>query len=75
MEKINLNWLRNARREKHLTLKSVAELIGKDRSTMWRYEAGEIPITVDVFFQLLQIYGISITDVIMCTEGNASYDL
>lgn len=68
IEKLNLNWLKKARRDKHLTLKNVGNMIGKDRSTMWRYEEGEIPLTVDVLFKLLDIYTISIKDVVMITE-------
>ena len=67
MEKLNLHWLREARRKKKLRLETVAERIGKDRSTLWRYEAGEIPLTVDVLFQLLSIYDVSIIDVVMVT--------
>ena len=73
MEKLNLHWLREARRKKKLRLETVAERIGKDRSTLWRYEAGEIPLTVDVLFQLLSIYNVSIIDVVMvttCIPGN-----
>lgn len=73
MEQLNLHWLRSARRNKKLRLEAVAERIGKDRSTLWRYEAGEIPLTVDVLFQLLSIYNVSIIDVVMvttCIPGN-----
>jgi len=65
MEQLNLNWLRKARRNKRLTLNAVAAAIGKSRSTIWRYEAGEIPLTVDILFQILDLYGLSITDVVM----------
>lgn len=67
MEQLNLHWLRAARRNKKLRLEAVAERIGKDRSTLWRYEAGEIPLTVDVLFHLLSIYDVSIIDVVMVT--------
>lgn len=76
MEQLNLHWLRSARRNKKLRLEAVAERIGKDRSTLWRYEAGEIPLTVDVLFQLLSIYNVSIIDVVMVTtRKDDSHDL
>lgn len=68
MERLNLHWLKEARRRKKLRLETVGSIVGKDRSTMWRYEAGEIPLTVDTLFQLLDIYEISIIDVVMVTN-------
>ena len=64
MQSLNLNWLRRARRHRRLSVARVAELVGKDRTTIWRYESGQTPMTVDVLFQLLNIYGASIVDVV-----------
>ena len=69
MEKINLSWLRKARRDKHMTMEQAAEAIGNDRSTFWRYENGVIPMSVDTLFELLAIYGVSIMDVTQKVEG------
>lgn len=68
MESVNLNWLRRARRQRHLTFDRVAELVGKDRTTIWRYEAGRTPMTVEMLFRLLDIYQISILDVLTKEE-------
>lgn len=68
MEKINLSWLRKARRNRHLKLEQVAKAVGKDRSTLWRYESGDIPLNVDVLFQLLALYKVSIVDVTQKVE-------
>lgn len=65
MEGINLNWLRRARRQKHLTVDRVAEMVGKDRTTVWRYENGVTSMTVDMLFKLLDIYQLSIMDVVV----------
>lgn len=70
MECINLNWLRRARRQRHLTVEKVAELVGKDRTTIWRYENGSIPITVEMLFKLLDIYNLSIVDVVVKDGGD-----
>ncbi len=69
MERLNLGWLRQVRRRKHMTTDSVAKAIGKDRSTIWRYETGQTTMSVDILFQLLHLYGASIVDVVMVTKG------
>ncbi|MBQ4213165.1 MAG: helix-turn-helix transcriptional regulator [Selenomonas sp.] len=70
MESINLNWLRQARRKRHLTVDHVAEMVGKDRTTLWRYENGSIPLTVDMLFRLLDIYQLSILDLLVNEGGD-----
>ena len=69
MESINLNWLRRARRQRHLTVDRVAELVGRDRTTIWRLENGSTPLTVDMLFRLLDIYQLSILDVLVKESG------
>ena len=70
MEGVNMNWLRRARRQKHLSIDRVAEMVGKDRTTVWRYENGVTPITVEMPFKLLDIYGLSILDVVIKEGGD-----
>lgn len=70
MEGVNMNWLRRARRQKHLSIDRVAEMVGKDRTTVWRYENGVTPITVEMLFKLLDIYGLSILDVVIKEGGD-----
>ena len=70
MESINLNWLRQARRKRHLTVDRVAEMVGKDRTTLWRYENGSTPLTVDMLFRLLDIYQLSILDLLVNEGGD-----
>lgn len=70
MESINLNWLRRARRDKHLTVDRVAEMVGKDRTTIWRYENGITPMSVEMLFRLLDIYQLSIMDVVVKEGGD-----
>ncbi|MBQ7554340.1 MAG: helix-turn-helix transcriptional regulator [Bacteroidaceae bacterium] len=70
MESINLNWLRRARRDKHLTVDRVAEMVGKDRTTIWRYENGITPMSVEMLFKLLDIYRLSIVDVVVKEGGD-----
>ena len=72
MEGLNMNWLRRARRQKHLSIDRVAEMVGKDRTTVWRYENGVTPITVEMLFKLLEIYGLSILDVVIKEGGDVN---
>ena len=69
MESLNLGWLRQATRKKKMTTDMAAKVIGKDRSTIWRYETGQTPITVDVLFKLLHLYEVSVVDVVMVSKG------
>lgn len=70
MESVNLNWLRRARRQKHLTIERVAEMVGKDKSTIWRWESGITSLSVDMLFKLLELYQLSIMDVVVREGGD-----
>lgn len=63
MESINLEWLRQARRKKHLHLAQVAKLLGKNKATVWRWENGKSQISMKNLFKLANLYGIEINDV------------
>ena len=65
METLNVSLLRQARRNRHLTLQQVANFIGMSESTLWQYENHKIAITADTLFKLLNLYSCSITDVIV----------
>ena len=67
MEKLNLSWLKQARRSKHLSVKRVAASIGKTRGAVWRYDAGVTDIPVRTLCKLLNLYGVSVVDV-FCQE-------
>lgn len=65
MEKLSISLLRQARRNRRLTLHNVANAIGIADSTMWKYENEQLPLTVERLFQLLNLYHCSIVDVIV----------
>ena len=65
MEILSNSLLRQVRRNRRLTLKQVADSVGISDSTMWKYENGQLPLTVDRLFQLLNLYRCSIVDVIV----------
>ena len=53
-----------------MTVDHVAEMVGKDRTTIWRYECGITPMTVEMLFKLLDIYRLSIVDVVVKEGGD-----
>lgn len=64
METLSFSLLRQARRNRRLTLQQVADCIGVTESTMWKYENGKLPLTTERLFQIINLYDCSITDVI-----------
>ena len=73
-EAISLSLLRQARRNRRLTLQQVAEEIGVTEGTMWKYENNKLPLTVSCLMALLNIYRCSIVDVIV-KEDDSNEDL
>lgn len=65
MQTLSISLLRQARRNRRLTLQQVADYLGITESTIWRYENSRLPLTTDRLFQLLQLYGCSVTDVVV----------
>ena len=70
MEQLNLSWLRQARRRRKMSLEEAASIVGKERSTMFRYENGQTPLTIGNLLKLLSAYGVSITEVIAVKEDD-----
>lgn len=65
METLSISLLRQARRKRRLTLRKAADSVGISNSTMWKYENGQLPLTVERLFKLLNLYRCSIVDVIV----------
>ena len=65
MQNLSISLLRQARRNRHLTLQQAADHLGITEATLWRYENAKLPLTTDRLFQLLQLYGCSVTDVVV----------
>ena len=53
-----------------MTIERVAEMVGKDKSTIWRWESGIKPLSVDMLFKLLELYQLSIMDVVVREGGD-----
>lgn len=63
METLSLGLLKKARREKGISTKEAAEIIGKERSAINRLETGISDIKVNTLSKLLNAYGVTITEV------------
>ena len=57
---VNIDYLRRLRRQRNMKLSDVAQLVGKDRSTVWRYENGVVEMPTDVLFALADYYQVSV---------------
>lgn len=60
---LNLTRLRRARRDRKLSTEKAGELLGKDRTTIWRYESGTSDISVRMLCKMLDLYQITPYDV------------
>jgi transcriptional regulator with XRE-family HTH domain len=56
--------LRDARKKKGLTQAEVGNAIGRDQSTVSKYEAGSARVDVDVAPAYAEVLGVSIVDVL-----------
>ena len=63
LETINLQWLRQARRKKHLNMAQVAKHLGKNKATIWRWENGKSQISMNNLCKLAHLYGIEVSSV------------
>ena len=57
---VDADYLRRLRRERRMSLSEVAALIGKDRSTVWRYENHKINMPSSELLKLAELYGVSL---------------
>lgn len=57
---VNVDYLRRLRRERKMDLSDVAQLLGKNRSTIWRYENGVVEMPTSALFVLADYYQVSV---------------
>ena len=57
---VDADYLRRLRRQRRLSLAEVAGLLGKSRSTVWRYENDKINMSAATLHQLAEQYGVSV---------------
>lgn len=57
---VDIDFLRRLRRQRKLGLDDVAALIGKSRSTVWRYENDKTNMSAATLILLAEIYGVAV---------------
>ena len=57
---VDVDFLRRLRRQRHLSLGQAAKLLGKSRSTLWRYENCRVNMPVRALLELAEFYGVSV---------------
>ena len=57
---IDVDFLRRLRRGNRLSLAEAAALLGKSRSTLWRYENDKVNMSAATLLQLAKLYGVSL---------------
>lgn len=69
MTNVNIDLLRRLRRQRKLKMRDLAAIIGKDASTIWRYENGLTKIKADILFQLADLYGVTVDELRIPDSG------
>ena len=57
---VDVDFLRRLRRQRRLSLGEAAALLGKSRSTLWRYENARVNMPSGMLLQLAEFYGVSV---------------
>ena len=59
MIKLNLGLLKIARRNRNLTTEQAGKLLGRDRTTIWRWETGLTDIPTTILCQMMDLYKVT----------------
>ena len=57
---VDVDFLRRLRRQRRLSLAEAAALLGKSRTTVWRYENGRVNMPSEMLLRLAEFYGVSV---------------
>ena len=71
---VDVDFLRRLRRQRRLSLEEAAALLGKSRTTVWRYENGRVNMPSEMLLRLAEFYGVSV-DELTTAKGLPRTDL
>ena len=71
---VDVDFLRRLRRQRRLSLEEAAALLGKSRTTIWRYENGRVNMPSAMLLRLAEFYGVSV-DQLTTAKGLPRSDL
>jgi predicted transcriptional regulator len=57
---VDVDFLRRLRRQRRLSLGEAATLLGRSRTTIWRYENGRVNMPSEMLLRLAEFYGVSL---------------
>ena len=71
---VDVDFLRRLRRQRRLSLEEAAALLGKSRTTIWRYENARVNMPSAMLLRLAEFYGVSV-DQLTTAKGLPRPDL
>ena len=71
---VDVDFLRRLRRQRRLSLAEAAAMLGKSRTTVWRYENGRVNMPSEMLLRLAEFYGVSV-DQLTTAKGLPRTDL
>ena len=59
--------IRNFRKSRHMTLEALSDLVCKNKSTLSKYENGEIVLDIETIYEISRALGIHVEQLLYCT--------
>ena len=67
--------IRNFRKMRHMTLENMASAICKSKSTISKYEKGEIAIDIETLYEIAEVLGIHVEQLLFCSKERVAMNL
>jgi len=64
--------IRNFRKSRHMTLDQLSSLVCKNKSTLSKYETGEIVLDIETIYEIARALGIHVEQLLYCTPDRVS---
>lgn len=64
--------IRNFRKFRHMTLDELAEIVCKNKSTLSKYENGEIVLDIETIYEIARALGIHVEQLLYCTPDRVT---
>lgn len=64
--------IRNFRKSRHMTLDQLSNLVCKNKSTLSKYETGEIVLDIETIYEIARALGIHVEQLLYCTPDRVS---
>lgn len=64
--------IRNFRKSRHMTLDQLSSLVCKNKSTLSKYETGEIVLDIETIYEIARALGIHVEQLLYCTPDRVT---